>query len=103
MEMTPPPFIRLIKKQTFFFGMTSLSPIRAPAVLKKTPILLGTSEYINVDSSKYLQLTNFTAKTTPAGQVREIFAKEGCRRKAINDAFSLSNVHSKNILLVFGV
>ena len=23
--MTPPPFIRLIKKQTFFFGMTSLT------------------------------------------------------------------------------
>ena len=32
-------------------------------------------------------------KATPASKVREIFAGVKCRRKAINDAFSLGSVH----------
>ena len=41
----------------------------------------------------------FTGSTTAAGKIREIFSKQGCLRKAINQAFSLSDVYSKNILL----
>ena len=38
----------------------------------------------------------FTGKTTPAGKVREIFTGQGCRRAAINAAFTLGNVHSND-------
>ena len=41
----------------------------------------------------------FTGSTTAAGKIREIFSKQGCLRKAINQAFSLSDVYSKIILL----
>ena len=51
------------------------------------------------DTSKCLRVGNyiqfFAGKTTPAGKVREIFTGQGCRRAAINAAFTLSNVHSK--------
>ena len=40
-----------------------------------------------------------TGSTTAAGKIREIFSKKGCLRKAINNAFRLSDVYSKDILL----
>jgi len=36
--------------------------------------------------------------TSKAAKVRDIYMKKGCRRKAINDAFTLSDVHIKNFL-----
>ena len=45
---------------------------------------------------KYQQL--FAGKTT--NRVREIFSKQGCRRDALNAAFTLSNAHSKDFFLL---
>ena len=40
----------------------------------------------------------FSGKTT--NRVREIFSKQGCRRDALNAAFTLSNAHSKDFFLL---
>ena len=65
-------------------------------------ILARPERYFTPECFDFLIITFIelnTGKATPAGKVRNIFGKQTCRRAAINDAFSLANVHSKIITL----
>ena len=68
--------------------------------LKKAPCIYMEAEGI-YDCCRRLPISHIfisTGKATPASKVRDVFAKQGCRRAAINEAFTLSNTYSETSL-----
>ena len=69
--------------------------IGLPKNLWKIPQTFGRAGRDKTTQAATIQLhwPGQIGKATPASKVREIFAGVKCRRKAINDAFSLGSVH----------